>query len=179
MTITNAPIQEPLFLKPDGTRDMQSMVKTTAWVNWLHNLTSAQNVIGPATTVTDGTSFGLSKAVGTDTTYAREDHAHGTPAVPYPTTQTDVTASRVIGTAYQNTSGKVMFVSVSISLAAATQLISAYTDSSNPPITLICEFDTIAGGYHESLFFIVLPNNYYKVITTGGAPVVGAWIEWI
>jgi hypothetical protein len=38
----------------------------------------------PATTVTDQTSFGLSKVVGVLATYAREDHSHGTPASPAP-----------------------------------------------------------------------------------------------
>lgn len=36
-----------------------------------------------ATTVSSGTSYGLSSAVGTDTTYAREDHSHGTPATAF------------------------------------------------------------------------------------------------
>ena len=36
----------------------------------------------PATTVVTETSFGQSSATGTSTTYAREDHTHGTPAVP-------------------------------------------------------------------------------------------------
>lgn len=36
----------------------------------------------PASTVVTETSFGQTQAVGTATTYAREDHTHGTPAVP-------------------------------------------------------------------------------------------------
>lgn len=36
----------------------------------------------PATTVVAGTSFGQASAVGDDTEYARQDHAHGTPANP-------------------------------------------------------------------------------------------------
>ena len=36
----------------------------------------------PATTVVTETSYGQTQAVGTATTYAREDHSHGTPAVP-------------------------------------------------------------------------------------------------
>ena len=35
----------------------------------------------PASTVTDETSYGASKAVGTSTNYAREDHTHGSPAL--------------------------------------------------------------------------------------------------
>lgn len=36
----------------------------------------------PATTVQSGTAFSTPSAVGTDTTYAREDHQHGTPPTP-------------------------------------------------------------------------------------------------
>jgi hypothetical protein len=36
----------------------------------------------PATTVTDETTFGISKAVGVATNYAREDHTHGSPSTP-------------------------------------------------------------------------------------------------
>lgn len=36
----------------------------------------------PATTVTDETTYGISPAVGTDVSYAREDHTHGSPADP-------------------------------------------------------------------------------------------------
>jgi hypothetical protein len=36
----------------------------------------------PATTVVTETSYGQTQAVGTATTYAREDHSHGTPALP-------------------------------------------------------------------------------------------------
>lgn len=51
---------------------------------YVYNLSAGQwETIGegvPATTVTDETSFGISKAVGTGTKYAREDHTHGTPS---------------------------------------------------------------------------------------------------
>lgn len=36
----------------------------------------------PATSVTDETAFGVAKAVGTSTNYARQDHTHGTPTAP-------------------------------------------------------------------------------------------------
>jgi len=36
----------------------------------------------PASTVVSETSYGQSPVVGTSTNYAREDHSHGTPAIP-------------------------------------------------------------------------------------------------
>lgn len=37
---------------------------------------------GPATTVTDETTWGITPAVGSDDEYARQDHTHGSPAEP-------------------------------------------------------------------------------------------------
>lgn len=42
---------------------------------------NATALLTPATTVTDETTYGIAKAVGVDTTYAREDHTHGSPAL--------------------------------------------------------------------------------------------------
>jgi hypothetical protein len=44
-------------------------------------VTSTAGGAGPATTVTDETTYGVAKVVGTLTTYAREDHNHGSPAL--------------------------------------------------------------------------------------------------
>jgi hypothetical protein len=44
-------------------------------------VTSTAGGAGPATTVTDETTYGVAKAVGTLATYAREDHTHGSPAL--------------------------------------------------------------------------------------------------
>lgn len=38
----------------------------------------------PASTVSDGTAFGVAKTAGVATSYSRGDHAHGTPAAPTP-----------------------------------------------------------------------------------------------
>ena len=36
----------------------------------------------PATSVTDETTYGITPAVGSSTNYARQDHTHGSPALP-------------------------------------------------------------------------------------------------
>ena len=56
--------------QPDGTTDI--------------SFPSASGT--PATTVTDETTYGVAKAVGTSTDYARADHTHGTMATPTKTT---------------------------------------------------------------------------------------------
>lgn len=65
-TIPNPPGGTAEFLRADGS--------------WATPAGGAS--ISPATTVQPGTAYATASAVGTDTTYAREDHQHGTPAAP-------------------------------------------------------------------------------------------------
>jgi hypothetical protein len=44
-------------------------------------LTSTAGGAGPASTVTDETTYGVAKAVGVSSAYARQDHTHGSPAL--------------------------------------------------------------------------------------------------
>lgn len=55
----------------------------------------------PATTVQSGTAYGVTPAVGVDTTYAREDHQHGTPALAStaPATTEAIGQAAVVGVA--------------------------------------------------------------------------------
>lgn len=48
----------------------------------VHGIASGGQNIQPATTVVTEQAFGQAPAVGTDKTYAREDHTHGTPPAP-------------------------------------------------------------------------------------------------
>ena len=91
------------------------------------------------------------------------------------TTQTDVSASRTSGTVYQNTTGAPMMISVSASLASV-QVITAYTDSANPPTVQVGH--SIYNGASACTYnvtFIVLPNNYYSITITG---TMSQWVEW-
>lgn len=55
----------------------------------------------PATTVQPGTSYAVAPAVGADTTYAREDHQHGTPSLTAaaPATTEGIGQAGAVGTA--------------------------------------------------------------------------------
>ena len=87
-----------------------------------------------------------------------------------PTTQSSVTGSRALGTVYHNTGITALFASVTIS--STTNPIVAYTDSNATPITAVATQPSPSG----TVFFIVLPGNYYSVSSSGGT--LGAWIEW-
>jgi hypothetical protein len=61
-----------------GTSEVYQWDATgSAWV-----LVAGGGGPSPATTVVDETTFGQAPAVGTDVTYSREDHTHGTPTHP-------------------------------------------------------------------------------------------------
>jgi hypothetical protein len=93
-------------------------------------------------------------------------------AAPF-STQNVVTASRAIGTVYQNTTGKTIFVVVTLVSTSGWQY--AYTDASNPPTTIVAGVSYNSTAF--TLAFMVLPNNYYKIGTSGSAS-LNYWVEW-
>lgn len=90
-------------------------------------------------------------------------------------TQNNVTGSRSVGTVYQNTTGKPMFVVASMQVSGG-QSMTAYTDSAANPTTA-CGRVAPTSSTEAPLAFWVLPNNYYKLVASGGF-VAGQWIEW-
>jgi len=91
--------------------------------------------------------------------------------------------SRVKNNTYQNLNGAPLFVCVSLSQSAVAGSAHsyAYCDASATPTTVVCDFVTscsssdVSVGARVPLFFIVLPNYYYKITGSG---TVTAWIEW-
>ena len=94
-------------------------------------------------------------------------------------TQSVVTGSRALNTNYQNTSGKTMFVTVSIGNGGVgVGTSTALTDSSTPPTTVVADMNQNPGsqGGTSAFSFMVLNNNYYRV-TSDSSPLV-RWTEW-
>lgn len=99
------------------------------------------------------------------------------------TKQDVVTASRSLGTVFQNTTGKPMFVSISISLLDVTGIasVTALTDQANPPTTGVETIATnIVHTTIQNLVFIVLPGSFYKanVDNAGQTNTLSKWTEW-
>lgn len=94
------------------------------------------------------------------------------------TAQTVVTGIRVLSTVYHNTTLKPIFVCVT-SPQAGSPGLSAFTDTSPTPTTLVSKgFMNGVTGVVQ-VFFIVLPGSYYKVdYTGGGSPGFATWLEW-
>jgi hypothetical protein len=94
-------------------------------------------------------------------------------------TQSVVTSSRVFGTIYQNTSSKLMIITVATQDSEIGHTATAYSDTNSSPSTIVAEnYSGYDAGHTNaaSMTFCVLPGNYYKVTLTNGTIVV--WTEW-
>ena len=89
------------------------------------------------------------------------------------TTQNVVTSSRTLGTVYQNTTGKTIWVSAGSGAYMSGQW-TAYSDASSSPATEVGV--SYQGNGNCTVSFMVLNNNYYKITATAGT--LGYWIEW-
>jgi hypothetical protein len=96
-----------------------------------------------------------------------------------PTVQNVATGAASLSTIYRNGTGKPMWVSVSLSLPAGTSG-SAYTDANSNPTTVVgYESAPLGNSTYGALTFVVLPNNYYRVLGNGvPAPTITGWVEW-
>ncbi len=107
---------------------------------------------------------------------------HNPNSVNGPTSQTDVTGSRVLATVYQNTLTVPKFVNVTITDAAAESFrMNAISDANPAPALVVAAIQTSASvvTQFETLSFIVLPGNYYKVVRAiGASAVIDKWIEY-
>jgi len=89
--------------------------------------------------------------------------------------------SRAIDTVYQNTSGKIMLVTVTVGCLAGNELsCSVFTDGSNPPTTrrAVVQTSDSTGSVYTPVTFIVLPSHYYKIYNALDT-VILEWHEWL
>lgn len=155
----------------------------TAWVDtspFLDPTTTKGDLIGrgiaaPATRFGVGTNGQVLTADSTQTL--------GIKWAPPATLTAQTSPSRTFGAVYQNTSGKPIYVTVSVLVyvSGGNGRADAYVDASASPSTLVASaFNSIVGGAQliMPLAFIVLPNYYYKVQATSGGVVSVSWTEW-
>jgi hypothetical protein len=88
-----------------------------------------------------------------------------------------VTGSRAIGTIYQNTTGKPMFVSAVINMNASSTM-DGVSDSASSPTTTVAAMTSSSVAGARNIGFWVLPSHYYKVIAAAGSGTSVFWIEY-
>jgi hypothetical protein len=102
-----------------------------------------------------------------------------------------VTGSRALGSVYQNTTGRALFVAVSVlaqivpSTTGIGYSCNALVDSNPSPTTIVAQIylngsTTVSADGIGQLFFIVLPGNYYSVVNVGADSygTLAIWTEW-
>jgi hypothetical protein len=90
------------------------------------------------------------------------------------TTQTQPT--RALGTTYQNTTGKPLFITVHVRLQSNGSA-TFFTDAAPTPTTNVGFVWSVTADVTHSISFWVLPGNYYRS-TSGGTVTLGTWTEW-
>lgn len=85
-------------------------------------------------------------------------------------------ATRALGTVYQNTTGQPIIVMGYLS-QNGSNIMTAYCDATATPSTVVNEQLNSGGtGYADCFCFIVPNNYYYKVAATSAS--WGQWVEW-
>ena len=93
-------------------------------------------------------------------------------------TVTDVTASRTLGTTYQNTGVTDLYVTVWIVRTPNHGEFSAYLKSTSPADVCIARDFNGTDNSDGCLFIVVPPNYYYTFNNTSGSGVLNLWTEW-
>lgn len=90
--------------------------------------------------------------------------------------------SRAKDTIYQNTSGKVRFVTIAIEVdGGVAEYAEAEIGSSSPPTITVAPIghaSGVGGDEELSLSFIVPPSWYYRLTESTGTIEIREWHEW-
>lgn len=94
--------------------------------------------------------------------------------------QSIVTGSRSFETVYQNETGGVMIVTVSVQLAASGGIVTASVEAGDPnPNTVVARIDNGNVAAIISAMMFVVPNgSYYAVRDVVSGSSLQYWVEW-
>lgn len=171
----------PPQLVPDGSTPANSILKV-----------SSASAVGPAGSLEmvagmlsdDGTDVIITGTPGVSGLKFPDNTVQKTAAINNAVTvQSVVTGSRALGTVFQNTGVKPLFVCATVSSTTAS-LIQVFTDAAASPSTVVAQGGMTSGPpsgvgvqAYFPMFFIVLPNNYYKITVSGSSSML-SWTEW-
>lgn len=87
--------------------------------------------------------------------------------------------SRVVGTIYRNTSGKIRIVTISVSFSASGTIAEVFCDANSSPSTRIIVVSTSPDRITPfAITFVVPPNFYYKLFESSATIGIVEWFEW-
>lgn len=157
----------------------------SATLTSIPKVANAAATVGPPGSVTftdsllsdDGTNVVIGGAVGVNGLKFPDNTVQRTAAINTAVAaQAVVTGARALNTVFQNVGSKPLFVSVSLGLNGASAQVM--TDASLIPTTAVL---SVSGSSSAPpgipVFFIVLPGNYYRIVTSG-AVAANIWTEW-
>ena len=119
-------------------------------------------------------------ALITNLTLAITSIAQSSPVV---STQSIVTGSRAFNTVFHNTTGAPILVTVGAwtNDGAGQSSYTVKTDSNPTPTTVVVsstDGNNSSITLSRTITFMVLPGNYYEVVTDSSTLTVGSWTEW-
>ena len=86
--------------------------------------------------------------------------------------------TRVKGTVYQNTSGKIRMVTIFAYCAAVGDTLSALVGVANPPTVNVGGVTGVAAAEGGNITFFVPPGYYYKANEEVATMTISYWTEW-
>jgi hypothetical protein len=141
--------------------------------------TTTSNILNATTsgTIPALTTNSIAKASGTLTVTAPTIQLNGNLSFTnFISTQT--IGGKAFNTTYTNTKTSPIFISVSATGTVPAGWLYAKTDSSATPTTIVSQ-TLLYNNVAQSIFFIVLPGNKYRVEATGGGGMsLLNWTEW-
>jgi hypothetical protein len=94
--------------------------------------------------------------------------------LPNLTASGDLSGSRALSTAYQNTTTNLMVVQVQVTGGAGGFTVTGYSDSSSTPTTVRWLNQAQAGA--QTVTLVVMPSHYYKITASSGS--LAGWREY-
>jgi hypothetical protein len=127
---------------------------------------------------TCGVSLGAGLTVTGNCNITGQYQVNGVPFGGGITTQNLVGGSRSLNVAYQNATGKPMFVSVAYQAIAQGAGLTMKADAANPPNTIQAIVSQAGNSGPLTVACWVLPGHYYSVSAGGSFTTQYTWTEW-
>lgn len=93
---------------------------------------------------------------------------------------TDISASRAVDTIYQNTSGKIRHLQITVSVGDGNNIGTLQIENATPPTVTHGKFGSSAATgatLHGTIHAQVPPNWYYRLAQTAGTTTITEWLE--